>query len=113
MNRIVSDYSPYTLKKQQTYTKLDNFKLKIMLKSLVLGVFIVSLCIVYIWSRVQIVQTGYEINNLKKNSVLLSNEYKKLNMELSLLSNPSRLESFSEKYLNMKMPHQSQIVKLK
>jgi cell division protein FtsL len=114
MNRIVAGYpiGNRAVRKQGAYTKIDSIKTQLLLKLLVLGVFIVILCLVYIWSRVQVVSNGYIINDLKQEEFVLKNDNKKLQMELALLKSPERLKGFAGSRLNMTLPNQERIVQL-
>ncbi|MBU0506777.1 MAG: FtsL-like putative cell division protein [bacterium] len=93
---------PRTIKKQNTITKLDFLKTRIVMKLLTLGVFIVILALFYIWSRIQIVQVGYEINALSGEQQSLKNDNKNLHMELLLLKSPQRIEKIAKEKLLMK-----------
>jgi cell division protein FtsL len=79
---------------------------------LILGVFVVTLSIFYIWSRVQIVQIGYEINEYKKEQVNLEDENKKLSMEYTLMKSPKRITEFAQTKLNMKLPDIKNIIEV-
>ena len=114
MNRITSDYkfNVGSVRNQRTYTKLDNFKIKFVAKCLMLGAFIVLLSLVYIWSRIQIVQAGYGINELKKEQSVLKDDTKRLQMEHSLLKSPERIEDYATIQLKMSLPNQTKIIKI-
>lgn len=112
MNRIVAGYpiGSRSLKRQDAYTKIDWIKKQLLLKLLILGVFIVILSLIYIWSRVQVVAVGYAINDLKQEQFVLKNDNKKLQMELALLKSPERLKSLVGTRLNMALPTQDRII---
>lgn len=114
MNRIVTGYQVGTRSviRQNTFTKLDFLKAKVVMKLLILGVFVVTLSIFYIWSRVQIVQMGYEINEYKKEQVQLEDENKKLSMEYTLMKSPKRITEYAQKKLNMKSPDIQGIIEI-
>lgn len=114
MNRIVAGYQagPYVLKKQQAFTKMDSVKTRWVFKILFLGAFVVFLSLFYIWSRVQIVSVGYQINALEKKQDKLKNDNKLLQMELSLMTSPTRIENFASSKLKMQLPNQDQIIKV-
>jgi cell division protein FtsL len=103
---------PRTIKKQNTITKLDFLRTRIVMKLLVLGVFIVILALFYIWSRIQIVQVGYEINALSGEQQTLKNENRNLHLELMLLKSPQRIEKIAKEKLLMKELAHDRIFKL-
>jgi len=111
MSRSVTGFNlgTRTVRRQDTFTKLDFIKTKLVFKMLMLGAFVVMLSLFYIWSRTQIVQIGYEINEHKAIQVDVLNQNKNLKMELGLLKNPQRIERFAKK-LNLHEPKPGQII---
>ncbi len=65
----------------------------------------------YIWSRMQIVNIGYEINHEMKNKERLIEENKRLSLELATLKSPVRLEALAKSDYQMDLPRQSQILR--
>jgi cell division protein FtsL len=114
MNRVVSGYQvgSYSVRKQQAFTKIDFLKTRLIFKLLILGAFVVFLSLFYIWSRVQIVSLGYQINELKKVQADLKNNNKLLQMELALLKSPTRLQQIASEKLQMKIPSQDRIIEI-
>ncbi|MBF0107484.1 MAG: cell division protein FtsL [Deltaproteobacteria bacterium] len=98
--------------KQNAFPKLFSFKSKLLIRLLLLGAFIVALSLFYIWSRIQIVQIGYELNDYTAEQQVLLNENKKLKMELSLMSSPQRIEKFAIEKLQMKAPGKDRIIEI-
>lgn len=114
MNRIVAGYQlgGHSVRRQTAVTKWDFFKTRLVFRLIVLGAFMVGLSLFYIWSRVQIVQTGYEINEIKKQQRILLEEGKKFQMELSLLKSPERVKKVAENTHGMIMPSQNDIIEI-
>lgn len=114
MNRIVTgfQFGVRSTLRQNTFTKLDFFKTKLVIKALVLGAFVVALSIFYIWSRVQIIQTGYEINEFRNKELFLQDQNRSFNMELSLMKSPSRIDGLAQKQMHLSFPGQDRIVKV-
>lgn len=114
MNRVIAGYpvGSYAVKRQQAFTKLDFIKTRLAFKTLVLVALMVFLSLFYIWSRVQIVTSSYQINELKIEQGGLKNLNKRLQIELSLLKSPTRLEKFAEDSGQMRLPTQSQIIEM-
>lgn len=112
MNRVMTGYGfgGHAARRQQAFTKSDFLKARFAFKLLVLVAFIVFLSLFYIWSRVQIVQTGYRINALKNERVELANGSKRFKVELSVLRSPQRLERIAGEKLGMILPGRERIV---
>lgn len=63
----------------------------------------------YIWSRIQVVNIGYEINRSLSLKEKLIEENKKLTLEAATLKSPVRLESLARNQFHMDLPQKSQI----
>lgn len=114
MSRLIPGrkMAPYSVKGQQAYTKMDFLRMRLVFKALALVSLMVFLSLFYIWSRIQIVDSGYGINELKRQQAILKNENKLLQMELSLLKSPKRLEKFATENLKMQLPTKEQIIEV-
>ena len=76
---------------------------------IIMAVFIAEL-LVYTWSRVQCINTGYEIsneNNKNRNLIKLQNNLK---VELARLKSPERLAKIAKNQLGLKTPKPEQII---
>ena len=107
-------YTPYAIgsdviRRQKTYTKKDFLKTKVLFRILFLVAFMAILSLFYIWSRIQIVQYGYEINSLRVRQNILLESNKKLNVEVATLKAPQRIERVATERLKMRAPEQAQI----
>lgn len=97
------------VRRQRAFTKDDLIKTKLVFRILFLIAFMAILSLFYIWSRVQIVQNGYDINALKNRQYHLLEANKKLQVELSTLKSPQRIEQIAREKLGMQSPQSSQI----
>jgi len=80
---------------------------------IVFFVFLAFLCsLFYIWSRIQIVNVGYEINreNLLREELVEQN--KKLTLQVATLKSPVRLESLAKNNYQMDLPGKEQVFTL-
>ncbi len=102
-----------SLRQQSTLTKKDFSKIRILLRLLVLGTVIMLFSLFYIWSRVQVVQIGYDIGELQRQQKDLKVENQKLKMEISVLKSPERIEKLAIEKLNMIWPTPDQVYELK
>ncbi len=111
MSRV---YTPWAMeapviRRQRAYTKEDFLKTRLLFKILFLVAFMAILSLFYIWSRVQIVQYGYEINELRGKHQVLTEQNKKLKVEVATLKSPQRIETLAVEKLKMQSPKQEQI----
>lgn len=110
MARVLTPYvmGSELVRRQRAYTKDDLVKAKFLFRILFLVAFMAILCLFYIWSRVQIVQYGYDINSLKSRQHQLMEANKKLRLEVATLKSPPRVEKFAVEKLGMRpvMPEQ-------
>ena len=106
-------YSIDSVRKQRTYTKDDVFKTQLLFRALFLAALVAILSLFYIWSRVQIVHYGYEINSLKSHQEALLEQNKKLSVEWATLKSPERIEKIAREKLIMQAPTEDQIRPLK
>lgn len=104
MSRVMnpSVIGSQTIRRQRTFTKADLIKTKFIFSILFLVAFTAILSLFYIWSRVQIVNYGYEINQLKREQNLLLEQKKKWHVELAMTRSPQKLEYIAHQKLNMK-----------
>lgn len=67
----------------------------------------------YVWSRVQVVQLGYELTTLKRQTEDLNKQASNLELDIAKLKSPERLEDVAKNELNMHAPLAEQIVIVK
>lgn len=68
---------------------------------------------VYVWQRVQVIKTGYEIEALKKEKEALLTTNKGLLIESATLTSPDRIETIASKDIGMRPPGDGQVVMVK
>jgi cell division protein FtsL len=76
---------------------------------LVLFVILCSL-LVYVWTRIKVVQQGYELSRLTKETDELVGQKSRLESEVATLKSPQRLEVIARDYFGMRLPHGDEIV---
>lgn len=64
----------------------------------------------YVWSRIQVIQFGYEISNAMKVGRGLAEESKKLRLEIATLKSYARIEKFAIEELRMYKPKTDQVI---
>lgn len=96
------DYHSVGIKNQEGISKAELKKTNYLFRLLFLLAFIAILSIFYIWSRVQIVEYGYDITRLKKEQINLLEEKRKLMVEVSVLKSPQYLQEVADKKTKLK-----------
>ncbi|PIR17656.1 MAG: cell division protein FtsL [Deltaproteobacteria bacterium CG11_big_fil_rev_8_21_14_0_20_49_13] len=76
-------------------------------------IFATIMALFYVWSRVQMVQLGYEVTTLKSQTNELNKQISNLDVEIAKLKSPKRLKEIAETELNMHAPVAEQIVIIK
>jgi cell division protein FtsL len=79
----------------------------LMLATLVAAILFVGLF--YVWTRMQLVQIGYEISTLETKSNDLKNRKRELQLEIASLQSPKELEAKASK-LGLTMPAIDKVV---
>jgi cell division protein FtsL len=64
----------------------------------------------YVWSRIQVLQLGYEISNALKEEKALTETNKKLRLEIATLKSYSRIEKLAVEELGMTKPKPEQVI---
>lgn len=66
--------------------------------------------LVYVWTRIRVVQQGYEVSRLSKETEELSKQMSRLEAEIAALKSPKRLEGIARDHFGMRLPHGDEIV---
>lgn len=64
----------------------------------------------YVWSRIQVIQLGYEISNALKEERTLNGLNKKLRLEIATLKSYARIEKLAAEELGMAKPRPDQVI---
>ncbi len=77
----------------------------------VLFTFFLILCsLFFVWSRIQVIQLGYEISNAVKDGRSLAEVNKKLRLEIATLKSYTRIEKIAIEELGMSKPRPDQVI---
>ncbi len=64
----------------------------------------------YVWSRIQVIQIGYEISNVLKEQRRLTEANKRLRLEIATLKSFPRIERVATEDLRMTKPKPEQVI---
>jgi cell division protein FtsL len=75
-----------------------------------LMLFFIGGSLFYVWSRIQVIQLGYEISNALKEERALTDANKKLRLEIATLKSYVRIEKLAVEELRMAKPKPEQVI---
>jgi len=75
-----------------------------------LALAVMSLLLLYVWERVEVVRVGYQIERLKSQKVTLQRERDELQVKVSGLTSPERIARVAKDQLGMTPPQHGQVV---
>jgi cell division protein FtsL len=85
-------------------------KLNLLILFTLLMFFLIGGSLFYVWSRIQVIQLGYEISNAMKEERTLTEANKKLRLEIATLKSFSRIEKLALEELKMAKPKPEQVI---
>jgi cell division protein FtsL len=90
--------------------KAIGMKANFLLPFTLLLLFLIGGSLFYVWSRIQVIQLGYEISNALKVERTLTEENKKLRLEIATLKSYARIEKVAVEELRMAKPKPEQVI---
>jgi cell division protein FtsL len=91
-------------------TKRIPIKSNLLLLFTLLLLFLIGGSLFYVWSRIQVIQLGYEISNAMKEERALTENNKKLRVEIAALKSYARIEKLAAEELRMAKPKPDQVI---
>ncbi|MFQ5852579.1 MAG: cell division protein FtsL [Candidatus Binatia bacterium] len=73
---------------------------------------LLSLALLHVWLRLQVVRLGYVLSTTSKLQSQLEQENRELKLELATLSSPDHLEEMARLRLGLREPKKDQVVML-
>jgi cell division protein FtsL len=73
-------------------------------------VFLIGGSLFYVWSRIQVIQMGYEISNALKEERALVEANKRIRLEIATLKSYTRIEKIAVEELGMGKPKPDQVI---
>jgi cell division protein FtsL len=71
---------------------------------------LMALLLLYVWERVEVVRTGYQIERLKTQRTALQRERDELEVKVSSLTSPERIARVAKDQLGMIPPQRGQVI---
>jgi len=91
-------------------TKRIAIKSNVLVPFVLFMLFLIGGSLFYVWSRIQVIQLGYEISNALKQERALTEENKKLRVEIATLKSYARIEKLAVEELRMAKPKPDQVI---
>lgn len=111
--RAGSSFMPQSRIRKRGMAVSQNLKMRGVLKNMAVYVAVIfAFCLGYVWTRVQVVESGYRIRSLQEQKDRLKEENRSLMVEAATLKSPQRLEQIARD-MGLKRPIEDQIVYLK
>ena len=85
-------------------------KFNLLLLFTLLMLFLIGGSLFHVWSRIQVIQLGYEISNALKEGRTLAEANKKLRLEIATLKSYGRIEKIAVEELGMTKPRPDQVI---
>lgn len=113
--RIVANSVPVfsAVKRQPVAGKSASLRRRHIQQGVVLLAVAVAMAITYVWTRIQMIQLGYEVTRIRKEVSDLADQKNLLGAEVASLKSPDRLERIAREHFGMRLPMADEIVYLK
>jgi cell division protein FtsL len=85
-------------------------KLNLLILFTLFMLFFIGGSLFYVWSRIKVIQLGYEISNALKEERVLTEANKKLRLEIATLKSYTRIEKLAVEELRMAKPKPEQVI---
>lgn len=95
---------------EDSKAKPKGIKLRLLLLIAAFLLFFIGGSLFYVWSRIQVLQLGYEISNALKEEKALTEKNKKLRLEIATLKSYGRIEKLAVEELKMTKPKPEQVI---
>ena len=95
---------------EDSKAKPKGIKLNLLVPLILLLIFLIGGSLFYVWSRIQVIQLGYDISNALKEEKALIEANKKLRLEIATLKSYVRIEKFAKEELRMGKPKPEQVI---
>jgi len=95
--------------KERSKAKSTSRKSTLLLFTLLI-LFLVGSSLFYVWSRIRVIQFGYEISNALKAGRELAETNKKLRLEIATLKSYARIEKIAVEDLKMAKPKPDEVI---
>lgn len=86
---------------------------RIVRRGVALAAVVIALALIFVWTRVRVIQLGYEASQINRQIADLSRQKNQLAAEVAKLKSPARLESVAKEHFYMRLPAADEIIFVK
>ncbi len=98
------------LNTQAMGTKSARVRARIVRRGVVIAAAVIACALAFVWTRVRVVQVGYEVSQLNRQVSELKRQKDQLEVDVARLKSPDRLEKVAVAHFGMRMPAAGEIV---
>jgi len=95
---------------RQNVKTTTNEKQKVSFLIITMGLLLMMSFFFFLWVRICIIETGYQLSTVHKKQEMLLQENRKLKIERTSLRVPDRIEAIARKKLGMSQPGNNQMI---
>lgn len=70
----------------------------------------IVLSLLFVWIRIQVIQLGYEVSRIRKETTDLREQKSRLEAEVETLKSPTRIETIAADKFGMRLPRGDEVV---
>lgn len=106
------DHATYRsrLHRQVVGKKSARVRARLVRKGIILAAVAIALALTFVWTRVRVIQLGYEVSQLNQRIGDLMRQKNQLEVEVAKLKSPDRLERMARDHFHMRLPAGNEIV---
>ncbi len=90
--------------------KSARLRARVVRRGVAIAVVAIALALTFVWTRVRVVQLGYEVSQINKQVGDLMRQRNRFEVEVAKLKSPDRLEQMARDHFNMRLPVGNEIV---
>lgn len=98
---------------QSVGKKSAMLRAKVVRRGIALAAVAIVMALTFVWTRVRVIQLGYEVSDLNRQVGELLRQKNQLEVEVAKLKSPERLEKMAQEYFHMRLPLGNEIIFIK
>jgi len=98
------------LRGQGIAKKQARVRARVVRRGVALAVIAIALALIFVWTRVRVIQLGYEVSQINRQITDLLSQKNQLDAEVAKLKSPERLEAVAKEHFHMRLPAADEII---
>ena len=95
---------------QDVGKKSERLRARVVRRGVTLASVAIALALLFVWTRIRVVQMGYEVSQINRQVSELVRQKNTLEADVARLKSPERLESVASQYFKMRLPQGDEII---